>query len=143
MYNLLNNIPFLPHNFPWKCRRISHFFTTPNQKPCLQVLWEFEQYLTVLTGELSHSWSVSLPICSCLFILLVFRVKAISFRCNVHLYPFLRMLCVSIRWGICFPLFFGHICRVVFYFWLALFLMDCYTYNICMSLGYWDYLAIV
>ena len=50
-----------------------------------------------LVGDLSHSMLVSLPSCLSLFILLVFKVKAIFFACNVHLYPFLRVFCYCIR----------------------------------------------
>ena len=56
------------------------------------MLWECYAYLTVLQGDLSHSRLASLPIRSSSFLSLAFKIKSISFACNVHLHPFLGAL---------------------------------------------------
>ena len=56
-HNLQHNRPFLPHNFPWKCRRISHFLPHPIRGPekgkcCLQPVWKTTCPLRV--GQQTH-----------------------------------------------------------------------------------------
>ena len=46
-----HNRPLLPHNFPWKCCRISHFFPHPIRSPAL---WRLDS-VTAIVYECSWS----------------------------------------------------------------------------------------
>ena len=55
-----HNRPFLPHNFPWKCRRISHFLPHPIRSPVSNSLtWSCQVALLL---PLANAWKVRLTI---------------------------------------------------------------------------------
>ena len=86
--------PFLPHNFPWKCRRISHFLPHPIRSPVntakMQILKNHVRYTNV------NLW-ISF------FFILLMLLSTISFSC----YPTIcvKMKCMYVC--ICFLYVFG------------------------------------
>ena len=96
-----HNRPFLPHNFPWKCRRISHFLPHPIRSPAEGTLGQaylgcqFRKLVSTIILDqhlmLKAIYTIdSMVYCLLLFTqnILLFLIVSNHFSMNVYWSPF-------------------------------------------------------
>ena len=103
-HNLPHNGPFLPHNFPWKCRRISHFLPHPIRSPVSSILSNL--FKQILNGSILDSYSSVLCSTTSIHIFRKFWKEQSKLRLESWGIPFSTShLLLTNFWQACTPYF--------------------------------------